>query len=131
MSSRFRSYCPGLCWGSSGRPAARWSIGQSSNVELSCRFLNPSARSSLGARLGYGRLQLLYPPGLVLVGLILSFAFRSGLVLTSRGISRIVLRVSLRRIRTRAPHLCANPTRSEEHTSELQSLRHLVCRLLL
>src|ERR1039458_3781141 len=24
-----------------------------------------------------------------------------------------------------------NPTRSEEHTSELQSLRHLVCRLLL
>src|SRR5258705_9745961 len=25
----------------------------------------------------------------------------------------------------------ANGTRSEEHTSELQSLRHLVCRLLL
>src|ERR1039458_10896178 len=25
----------------------------------------------------------------------------------------------------------ANPARSEEHTSELQSLRHLVCRLLL
>src|SRR5437899_9685974 len=25
----------------------------------------------------------------------------------------------------------AEPTRSEEHTSELQSLRHLVCRLLL
>src|ERR1035438_5816068 len=25
----------------------------------------------------------------------------------------------------------ANPNRSEEHTSELQSLRHLVCRLLL
>src|SRR5258705_10000743 len=25
----------------------------------------------------------------------------------------------------------ATPTRSEEHTSELQSLRHLVCRLLL
>src|ERR1035438_5009049 len=24
-----------------------------------------------------------------------------------------------------------NPNRSEEHTSELQSLRHLVCRLLL
>src|SRR5258705_9124478 len=24
-----------------------------------------------------------------------------------------------------------NPLRSEEHTSELQSLRHLVCRLLL
>src|SRR5258705_8998952 len=27
-------------------------------------------------------------------------------------------------------HFCA-PKRSEEHTSELQSLRHLVCRLLL
>src|SRR5437899_4381270 len=26
---------------------------------------------------------------------------------------------------------CALPVRSEEHTSELQSLRHLVCRLLL
>src|ERR1035441_2688485 len=26
---------------------------------------------------------------------------------------------------------CASPSRSEEHTSELQSLRHLVCRLLL
>src|SRR5437899_5235872 len=26
---------------------------------------------------------------------------------------------------------CAFPRRSEEHTSELQSLRHLVCRLLL
>src|ERR1039458_10650025 len=30
------------------------------------------------------------------------------------------------------PGPCARaPTRSEEHTSELQSLRHLVCRLLL
>src|SRR5947199_5858208 len=28
------------------------------------------------------------------------------------------------------PRLCS-PARSEEHTSELQSLRHLVCRLLL
>src|ERR1039458_10745869 len=27
--------------------------------------------------------------------------------------------------------LFGSPTRSEEHTSELQSLRHLVCRLLL
>src|ERR1035441_10468757 len=31
-----------------------------------------------------------------------------------------------------APYpICANALRSEEHTSELQSLRHLVCRLLL
>src|SRR5258705_5084875 len=29
------------------------------------------------------------------------------------------------------PFLCHATKRSEEHTSELQSLRHLVCRLLL
>src|SRR5262245_64613798 len=29
------------------------------------------------------------------------------------------------------PGLVGGPCRSEEHTSELQSLRHLVCRLLL
>src|ERR1039458_5399411 len=29
------------------------------------------------------------------------------------------------------PHLAQRRPRSEEHTSELQSLRHLVCRLLL
>src|ERR1035438_10782105 len=29
------------------------------------------------------------------------------------------------------PAYCCSSTRSEEHTSELQSLRHLVCRLLL
>src|SRR5258705_3856838 len=28
-------------------------------------------------------------------------------------------------------HFVGSPERSEEHTSELQSLRHLVCRLLL
>src|SRR5436853_964193 len=34
--------------------------------------------------------------------------------------------------RRRALHRCRpRPARSEEHTSELQSLRHLVCRLLL
>src|SRR5258705_8293228 len=36
--------------------------------------------------------------------------------------------------RKAASSLCRNspfPMRSEEHTSELQSLRHLVCRLLL
>src|SRR5258705_1009938 len=31
------------------------------------------------------------------------------------------------RVRRSSPNMC----RSEEHTSELQSLRHLVCRLLL
>src|SRR5438045_6224031 len=34
-----------------------------------------------------------------------------------------------RRTPVAAPHRCRR--RSEEHTSELQSLRHLVCRLLL
>src|SRR5258705_6935874 len=33
--------------------------------------------------------------------------------------------------RRSAPVVGASATRSEEHTSELQSLRHLVCRLLL
>src|ERR1035441_7004650 len=32
---------------------------------------------------------------------------------------------------TNALTLCGAGSRSEEHTSELQSLRHLVCRLLL
>src|SRR5262245_65767486 len=32
---------------------------------------------------------------------------------------------------TRSPVPCPAISRSEEHTSELQSLRHLVCRLLL
>src|SRR5262245_64673909 len=34
-----------------------------------------------------------------------------------------------RRVRSRTPSLCVDEM--EEHTSELQSLRHLVCRLLL
>src|SRR5437899_12253694 len=33
--------------------------------------------------------------------------------------------------RRRCPKKTSSPPRSEEHTSELQSLRHLVCRLLL
>src|SRR5258705_4901585 len=40
-----------------------------------------------------------------------------------------------RKILNHMPHLLeylsSNENRSEEHTSELQSLRHLVCRLLL
>src|SRR2546425_9375971 len=32
---------------------------------------------------------------------------------------------------TRVPHMIASTGRSEEHTSELQSLAYLVCRLLL
>src|SRR5262245_62546383 len=35
------------------------------------------------------------------------------------------------RSRTGSRACCGDRTRSEEHTSELQSLRHLVCRLLL
>src|SRR5438045_6114519 len=41
-------------------------------------------------------------------------------------------RLRLRRDRTEELHgRAGRPDRSEEHTSELQSLRHLVCRLLL
>src|ERR1035438_10703072 len=36
-----------------------------------------------------------------------------------------------RRQATRSPPAVMTTPRSEEHTSELQSLRHLVCRLLL
>src|SRR5207253_3995733 len=55
-----------------------------------------------------------------------SAAYRCGVFLVSRSDPRddVVTRCT-RRIRGR------NPARSEEHTSELQSRGHLVCRLLL
>src|SRR3712207_7649235 len=37
----------------------------------------------------------------------------------------------LRRYNGRIPHSSSSQTRSEEHTSELQSRQYLVCRLLL
>src|SRR2546429_8274535 len=37
----------------------------------------------------------------------------------------------IRQRRAGVPHLCEPGPRSEEHTSELQSRLHLVCRLLL
>src|ERR1035438_10554264 len=40
-------------------------------------------------------------------------------------------RSKMLRIATLRPTMPSNENRSEEHTSELQSLRHLVCRLLL
>src|SRR5437899_9884072 len=40
-------------------------------------------------------------------------------------------RKKLPSVTTLSPALSPSSTRSEEHTSELQSLRHLVCRLLL
>src|SRR2546422_7331891 len=40
-------------------------------------------------------------------------------------------RHGLRLVVPRRPHRCHAPPRSEEHTSELQSRLHLVCRLLL
>src|SRR5437870_8025527 len=42
-----------------------------------------------------------------------------------------VLRVSDTRLGLVRPPGCGAPSRSEEHTSELQSRGHLVCRLLL
>src|SRR5258705_8290231 len=41
----------------------------------------------------------------------------------------VILTIIDRQFLVRNPR--QRPTRSEEHTSELQSLRHLVCRLLL
>src|SRR5258705_923515 len=41
------------------------------------------------------------------------------------------LRGVFRPLKIRSPPRSAARCRSEEHTSELQSLRHLVCRLLL
>src|ERR1039458_924600 len=41
------------------------------------------------------------------------------------------LRCGFRDVQKRAGGQVRHYTRSEEHTSELQSLRHLVCRLLL
>src|SRR5258705_4272974 len=53
--------------------------------------------------------------------------FRSAPVAISRPDRRLVIRLSARFI----TQGCHTNVRSEEHTSELQSLRHLVCRLLL
>src|SRR5262245_56112585 len=47
----------------------------------------------------------------------------------STGAAALALKAAL--LRPRSLVLLLSPTRSEEHTSELQSLRHLVCRLLL
>src|SRR3712207_8423768 len=51
----------------------------------------------------------------------------------SRSTERIWRRVRASTSRRRTPtrSACARPTRSEEHTSELQSRQYLVCRLLL
>src|SRR5258705_6248050 len=63
--------------------------------------------------------------------------FRSVLARVERGVGRIRERAVLgdsKRRAVRDPYEAApemTEERSEEHTSELQSLRHLVCRLLL
>src|SRR5205814_6816961 len=44
---------------------------------------------------------------------------------------RLARKVRLRRDPRSSKMMLLYPERSEEHTSELQSLRHLVCRLLL
>src|SRR5205814_9003119 len=54
------------------------------------------------------------------------------LVETSLASGRDILKGIARYVREQGPwSLYHEPRRSEEHTSELQSLRHLVCRLLL
>src|SRR5947199_9424482 len=47
------------------------------------------------------------------------------------GTSRMTIRAGLLRRIGAVPESIEIQARSEEHTSELQSLRHLVCRLLL
>src|SRR5438045_8380510 len=44
---------------------------------------------------------------------------------------RSAARLALRHLQFCRCYACIGVSRSEEHTSELQSLRHLVCRLLL
>src|SRR5258705_8360892 len=48
-----------------------------------------------------------------------------------RSVTVVALREVLARVRAAALGTIRRRMRSEEHTSELQSLRHLVCRLLL
>src|SRR5258708_28855097 len=61
--------------------------------------------------------------------------FRSGIVRRMAGDDRLAQMrarlISLREQRSRATHRSSELDRSEEHTSELQSPDHLVCRLLL
>src|SRR5258708_31658807 len=54
--------------------------------------------------------------------------FRS---ISTRSISPFMVSESGKRCRTRNVRLLGDSRRSEEHTSELQSPDHLVCRLLL
>src|SRR2546422_5768095 len=48
-----------------------------------------------------------------------------------RSLDRVLQAVDLAGVRARHDEEVAAPARSEEHTSELQSRLHLVCRLLL
>src|SRR5436853_1466461 len=57
------------------------------------------------------------------------FARMSAAAESNASIAARERRIFLRQLHSRAQHGLAD--RSEEHTSELQSLRHLVCRLLL
>src|ERR1039458_10415947 len=68
--------------------------------------------SAAGAKYGYLPMWTLLPITLVLI-IIQEMSSRMGAV-TGKGLSDLI-----------------REERSEEHTSELQSLRHLVCRLLL
>src|SRR5258705_8160014 len=56
--------------------------------------------------------------------------FRSGFFSAAARLELVAERHLHRPLRF-AAHLARGEIRSEEHTSELQSLRHLVCRLLL
>src|ERR1035438_5831347 len=85
--------------------AAPASISGPTNIELAMRSLRDYD----------------YQPPLQAVGPLRDYAGGSGCALTTTGQHPNIWR-------TRGPH--ETGLRSEEHTSELESLRHLVCRLL-
>src|SRR5947199_2493595 len=57
--------------------------------------------------------------------------FPGKILLIDRGICAVSMKVANAGAAGAIAAIVANNVRSEEHTSELQSLRHLVCRLLL
>src|SRR5690349_22848197 len=90
----------------------------------------PMSRSGLHARTSYFLLMIRRPPRSTLFPY--TTLFRSDLIVRRRGISAGIPRNHLGHARHMFENALGAPeARSEEHTSELQSRRDLVCRLLL
>src|SRR5262245_62753249 len=88
-------------------------------------MLLPPPRSTLFPYTTLFRSRALRPPGLR------DHAWRAALFRDGDAAGRRGRRLAGRKPKGVRPRSRAIRTRSEEHTSELQSLRHLVCRLLL